>query len=219
MNISNVEKLQDESAREKAFIIENSKKELHQTMADVRDSYRQKFEKTAERYDNKFQGQENFIEKIKDEADTKIEQIQHNTQKQIDSETSYNLEARASDRKIMQDNFTGLKRDYEQKFKTVKAQYDQELGHVKKQNDVMVNRLTRKNEDEKATMLIEHNKEVKRITNELKDELSRFTKSSKIEKDNLIETYERRIQDLKSAYDLEKLRYSENKKAEPNNDA
>jgi len=188
MNINNIQKLQDENAEEKANIIENSKKELHQTLVDVRDNYRQKFDKTVESYDHKFASQESLVDKIKEEADNRVEQINRNTQKQINSEASYNIEARSSDRKIMQDNFAELKRDYDQKFRSAKAQFDQELGHVKQLNDVLVTRLTRKNEDDKHEMMISHNKEVKRITNELKDEISRFVKSSKVEKDNLIET-------------------------------
>jgi hypothetical protein len=216
MNINNIQKLQDENSIEKANLIENAKREIHQTVAEVRDSYRQKYDKTVESYDKKLLGQESLVEKIKDEAEGRIENISRNTQKQIDSEASYNLEARTSDRKIMQDNFAELKRDYDQKYRSSKDQFDQELNHVKKLNDVMVTRLSRKNEDEKASLLTEHNKELKRVTTELRDDLSRFSKSAKIEKENLIETYERRIQDLKSSYDIEKLRYSENKKTDLN---
>ena len=39
------------------------------------------------------------------------------------------------------------------------------------------------------------------------------------EKENLIETYERRIQELKSAYDLEKLKYSAIKRNDPTREA
>ncbi len=219
MNINNIQKLQEETAQEKALIIENSKKELHQTVVEVRDNYRQKLDKTLESYDKKFANKDTLVEKIKQEADNRVEQINRNTQKQLNSEVSYNLAARASDRKIMQDNFAELKRDYDQKFRSAKAQFDQELGHVKQLNDVIVTRLTRKNEDDKNQISIEHNKEVKRITSELKDEISRFVKSAKNEKENLIETYERRIQELKSAYDLEKLKYSSNKRSDPYSEA
>ena len=61
-------------------------------------------------------------------------------------------------------------------------------------------------------MLTEHTKELKRVSGELRDQLAKLTKSSKEERENIIDTYERRIQDLKNSYEIEKLKYSENKK-------
>ena len=75
--------------------------------------------------------------------------------------------------------------------------------------------MTKKHESEKAAMVSEHTKDMKRTTNELKDELMRMSKTAKLEKDNLISHYERRMQELKNLYDIEKIKESDEKKNEP----
>ena len=216
MNLSNVDKLQNQSSKEKSEMLEKAKIDLHNNTQEIKDTYRQKFDKALNSYEQKFENQQNLVEKIKDESYGKVEEISRNSQHQIEIESAYNKEARESDRRIMSENIIDMKHDFEVKSKMAKQKFDQELGQVKNQNDVLLTRVIKKSEDEKAMLISENHRDLKRITSQLKDEYARFAKNSKMEKDNLIETYERRFSDLKNAYELEKLKYSENKKDKTN---
>jgi hypothetical protein len=214
INGRNIEKLQEDNSREKVDILENSKRELSDNTRSIRDEFRVKHEKTLESYDKRLETEQSFAQKLQEESNDRIETIVRNSENKIQAETIFNHDARLADRKEMRDQVSDLKNDYAQKFKNLKSDFDLELGKVKRESDVVIQRLARKNESDKTQFITESAKEIKKNTNELKDEMMRMSKTSKMEKENLINHYERRIQELKATYDIDKMKMNDLKKNE-----
>ncbi len=213
LNIRNIERLQAESAKEKANIIENAKREYSDSLKDYRDDYRFRLDKTVESYDKKLSAKENALNEIRDFSEEKIADIYRNTQKQMMTETTYNKEVRDSDRKAMQEQLNDAKRDFSIMSKKLKADYDQSLLKIRKENDVNLSRLMKHTEDEKVRMQVESSKELKRINADSKQQFERYMKENKVEREQLIDHYERRIQEMKLAFDTDKIKASELRKA------
>lgn len=214
INTKNIEKLQDENAKDKVNILESAKRELHESVTDVKENYRQKFEKTIDSYGKRLELEKNIAERSKQQSEDRVETIQKNAEEKVHAETLFNHESRLADRKDMQEKVSDLKRDYDQKFRVLKSDFDHELGHVKKENSILLQRLAKKNETDKTLLMSENAKEIKRVTTQMHEDLVRANKAAKLEKDTLIDHYEKRIQELKANYDLDKLKVSEDKKDE-----
>ena len=212
INNKNIETLQNDSKLEKRDILERTKRELSQNISDVRDDFRRKHEKTVESYDKRLDVANSTVEKIKTESEEKIETIQRNAENRMKNEMQFGHEARMADRKEMQDQVQEMKRDYDLKFKALKRDFDLEMSRVKKENDVLLQRITKKSEEEKNQLIADNAKTTKKVSNDMRDEMMRITKNAKIEHDNLVDHYERRIQELKMNYDLDKLKISDEKK-------
>lgn len=209
LNARNIEVIQDDSTREKRDILEKSKREIYQSVTDVRDEYRQKHEKAVESYDKRLDEAKQVVAKTQDEADEKINTIKQYADNKLQTEMMFSHEARMADRKEMQNQVSEMKRDYDIKFKNLKKDFDQELSRVKRENDVLLQRLTKKSEADKNLLIAENTKNSKKVSNDMKDEMMRIMKTAKQEKDELIDHYERRIQEIKANMELEKIKLND----------
>lgn len=211
MNVRNVEKLQEESSREKAEIVQVARRQYVDNLRDLRDNFRLKHESTLDSFNKKLDYKENEINLLKEQSEDTIQKIQDQANKLVRNETEYSQEVRESYRRTMRDELEGSKRNYQMEAKRLKTDYDTSLQKIKRENDLMLARLSKKNDENLTRIENDKNKELKRISNDFKQSYERLAKDSKIERETLVDHYERRIQELKTMYEMEKLKEREAK--------
>lgn len=211
MNVRNVEKLQEESAKEKSEIIQYARKQYFDNLRDLRDTYRSKHESTLESFSKKLDFKENEITQIREKSDETIEKIQEQANKLVRNETEYNQEVRESYKRTMREELEDSKRNYQLDTKRLKTEYDSSLQKIKRENDLMLTRINKKNDENLTKIETEKNKELKRIANDFKQQYERLAKDSKLERETLVDHYERRIQELKTMFEMEKIKEREAK--------
>ncbi len=206
MNVRNVEILQEESAKEKAEIVKTARKQYADNLRDLRDGYRLKHESTFDSFTKKLNFKENEINQIKEQSETVVQKIQDQANKMVKSEVEYGQEVRDSYQRSMREEVADLKRNYQMDTKRLKSDYDQSLQKIKRENDLTLARISKKNEENLNKIELDKNKEFKKISNEFKLQYERLAKDSKIERESIVEHYERRMQELKNMYEMEKIK-------------
>lgn len=211
MNVRNVEKLQEESAKEKAEIMQVARKEYYDSLRDLRDNYRVKHDNILDSFNKKLDFKESELTQIKEQSGETIQKIQDQANKLVRNETEYNQEVRESYKRTLRNELEDSKRNYQMDSKRLKMDYDTSLQKIKRENDLMLARLNKKNDENLTRVETDKNKELKRISNDFKQSYERLAKDSKTERETLVDHYERRIQELKTMYEMEKLKEREAK--------
>lgn len=206
MNVRNVEKLQEESAKEKAEIVKVARKQYSENLRDLRDGYRVKHESTLDSFSKKLDFKENEVNQVKEQSETAIQKIQDQANKMVKSEVEYNQEVRDSYQRTMREELADVKRNYQTDSKRLKSEYDLSLQKIKRENDLMLARMSKKNNEDLARVETGKNKEFKRLSNDFKQQYERLAKDSRMERESMVEHYERRIQELKNMYEMEKIK-------------
>lgn len=214
INLKNIERIKNEAQKERTSIKANAVRELSDSVLVVKQNYQKKFDKTLEGYEQKFDEQDKILEKIQEGANDKIFEVTGKTERQIEAAKVRDKAEREMERAEFQDRYTQLKDSYEEKFKNQKKDFDKELARSRKENNMIVTTLAKKNYEEVKNLMESQSREMKRASDELRKEKDRNFKTAHVEKENLVERYESKMEELKSAYDTDKMRISENKRSE-----
>lgn len=214
INLKNIERIKNEAQRERTSLKTNAIKELSDNVFVVKQNYQKKFDKTLEGYQQKFEEQDKMLEKIQEISNDKIGEIQNKTDRQLEASRERDKAEREMERAEFMDRYTQLKDSYEEKFKNQKKDFDKELARSRKENNMIVTTLAKKNNEEVRNLMESQAREMKRASDELRKEKDRNFKTANAEKEYLVERYESKMDELKSAYETDKMRISENKRSE-----
>jgi hypothetical protein len=214
INLKNIERIKSEASQERTKLKTNAIKELSDNTFEVKKSYQKKFDKTLEGYQQKFEAQDKLLEQITEGSNDKLHDIQARSEKNIEALTTRNKHERETEKNELLDHFVELKDSYESRFKSLKRDFDKELGRTRKENNILVTSIAKKNNEEVKNLMESYEREIRRTNEDLRKEKEKNFKANSVEKENLIARYETKIEEMKLAYDSEKIKFSENKRHE-----
>lgn len=214
LNLENIEYLKNEAKKERTAIKTNAFKTLNDNVSEVKKSYQNKFDKTLEGYQKKFEDQNKVIEKIQDDSNDKIIEAETKSERKVEIALDRERSEREIEKNEFIERYTQLKDAYEEKFKNQKKDFDKEIGRTRKENTMTVTSLIKKNNEEVKNLMESHGREIKRANEEIRKVKEHSFKTANADKANIVEHYENKIEEIKSAYDTEKIKTSENKRSE-----
>jgi hypothetical protein len=201
-NLENVQKLQHEYSLEKKEIADLTRKSLEQSMKDQREEFNRKVDKIVESFEHKFQNQEDELLKTKDFSQEKLDRLAKDSQMKLQAESKFYEEMRKAQREEMSDRMSEMRKDFDRGKKELKHNFDNEVGKIRRENDVHNTRTVRKYEEEKQRMILDHQQELRSKLSQANAKLERVMKDAEYNKNRLVDNYERRLKDLKRAYEL-----------------
>jgi hypothetical protein len=204
-NIENVQKLQHEYALEKKEIADLTRKNLEQTMKSQREEFNRKVDKIVESYEQKYQTQQDELVRNKDYAAAKLDRLAKNAKMTQEAESKFYNEMRKAQRSEMTDRISEMQKDFDRAKKELKHKFDNEVAKIRRENDVHNTRTVRKYEEEKQTMILNHQQELRTKLGQANTKLERVMKDAEYNKNRIVENYETRLKDLKRAYELEQI--------------
>ena len=214
INLKNLEYIKNEAQKERTALKTNAIKDLNENVFVVKQHYQKKFDKTLEGYQQKFDEQGKLIEKIQEGTNDIISDIAQKSEKKVDIVIERSKAEREIEKNEFLDRYNQLKDAYEDKFKAQKKEFDRELARTRKENNMIVTGLAKKNNEEVKNLMESHSRDMKRASDELRKEKDHNFRMSNAEKENLVERYENKIEELKVAYENDKVKLSENKRSE-----
>lgn len=205
-NLENVKKLQHEYALEKKEIFDITKRSVDEQLKYQREEYNRKVEKLVESYENKFQKQQQDLDRLKVMSEAQIEKHQKNSAMRQSAENKYFASTSKQQLSDMKDRTKEMHNDYERELKAARFNFDNEVAKIRRENDVHNTRLIQKYEQDKQKMIADHQQELRTKLSESDAKLQRVIKDGQFQKNTIVETYETRLKELKRAYELEQVK-------------
>ena len=212
LNLNNIKRIQSDALKERTNLKVNAKKELSENVLQVKQTFQKRFDKTMEGLEQRIDEQKKLLEQLETGNDEKLIGTEEKLNKKLRDVEEKNKSEREIEKSGFQDRYAALKDTYEQKFREQKKLFDRELERTRKENNNIVSSLAKKNNEDVKNLMESHMKDMKRAAEELRHEKERNFKASNADKELLVERYENKIQEIKAAYDNDKMRLSEDRK-------
>ncbi|WP_127714390.1 hypothetical protein [Halobacteriovorax sp. HLS] len=207
MNREAVSKLQEEHADEKTKFIENSRRQEHDKIEDLKDNYNNIITKKESSLNQRLESKEKELESTITRYEDKLALVTGKTQKELESVKKIEADRRVEDfrefkrqMRLMSDGFTKEKI-------SMKDEFDRKLSNAKHNSDVTLSKTVQRYETQLERERTDTRRHFKTKIKELESNYQRLADQSELEKELIRNQFERRIEEMKqvNAMQLEEL--------------
>jgi hypothetical protein len=201
-NIRNVNNLQEEFAKEKSDISYLSSKLLKDTSTEQRQDYLEKVNKLMNKYEKLLSVKNYEFERMVEVKDQTIFNLKHNSKKELKAQQRFHKESKEINSSDSKARLDSQRVEYESRISAMKHKHDEEMARLKRESDLRISKVTNAYEDKLQQTTSETQTASKKKSNKHREELRRIVQQNKVRTEQLVANYERRIKEMKRAYEL-----------------
>ncbi len=191
--------LRDEMTKEQSKFIENTKEKIHDELADLKNDYEGKIEKTQDSLSQQIELKNKENESLTRMYESKLDTLRAKSAKELESLKKLEHDRREEDKRESQRALNAQSREFQKNLMAMRTEFERKLDRSKGNADLHVAKLTERYESQIETERSEHAKELQRQNMMLTSEFNRLRDQSKIEKNAIINQYEMKINKLREA--------------------
>ena len=206
-SLKNQETLQEGFSRERTDLKRQANKALSEELARTRDTLEKKLDRTMASYEHRLDIKEIQKKDHVDKLERRIDYLEQVIKNKEQEYQTFETQTRADDRREMENRLKDQKENFTLSNKQQRKKFDETMRDIERKNKREVEKLVRDYERQLADLNIRNQRNLKRVMTKNKVNYDKVVKDSQNEREAIIQSYEDKINNMKTIYNENIERY------------
>ena len=206
-SLKNQETLQEGFNKERTDLKRQANKTLSEELARTRDTLEKKLDRTMESYEHRLDIKEIQKKDHVDKLERRIDYLEDVIKNKEQEYQTFETQTRADDRREMENRLKNQKENFTLTNKQQRKKFDETMRDIERKNKREMEKMVRDYERQLADQNIRNQRNLKRVMTKNKVNYDKVVKDSHNEREALIQSYEDKINNMKTIYNENIERY------------
>lgn len=188
-----------EMSEEQTKFIENTKRNVHNEMADLKSDLNDVFSRKEDSLQKKIEMSEKKKVALEEKYQKKLDDLQSKSSKELEQLKVFENERRKEDRRAAERQLDQQQREFKKTLMSLRTVYDRRLDRTKANNDLHVAKITERFNNQISRERQEANAQMQRSTSMMNANYNRLVDKTNMEKDSMVNQYELKLNKLREA--------------------